>query len=105
MFDLELLKTQLVPKYKDVGEYKFYRFLLLHALNKLVLIEKGTYEGVFPNLEYLSYYDKLIILYRREGDPIYLEIGKLCRKAAHKVYRIMLRKNMIEPDRKFLNLV
>lgn len=105
MFDADPLKTQFVPKYKEIGEYGFYRFLLMYALDKLVMVEKGTFTGTLPNLEYLTYHDRFIILYRREGDPIYLEMAKLFRKVAHKVYRIMLKKNMVSSDKKFLNLV
>lgn len=92
-------------KYKELGAYRFYRFLMVHALNKLVLIDKNEYKSVLPNLELIEYHDKFIILYRREGDEIYLEIAKLFRKVAHKIYRIMLKKNMTPPNRKFLTLV
>lgn len=101
----DVLKQEFVPKYLANGEPKFYRFLLTYALNKLVLIEKGTYKGQLPDLEFLDYYDRFIILYRREGDEIYLQIAKVLRKAAHKIYRIMLKKNMTTTNVKFLNLV
>lgn len=105
MLDTDVL-NQFVLKYKEIGEGRFYRFLLLQALNTLVSIKKGTHKGSLPNLEFLNYYDRFIILYRREGDPAQLEVARLFRKVAHKIYRIMLKKNMIPaPDRKFLNLV
>lgn len=99
------LKQEYVPKYMANGDQKFYRFLLLLALNKLVLIDKGMYKGTPPNLEYLDYHDLFIILYRREGDEVYLRIAKMLRKAAHKIYRIMLKKGMTAPNAKFLSLV
>ena len=102
---VDVLKQEFVPKYLAEGELKFYRFLLLYALNKLVAIEKGSYKGEAPNLEFLEYYDRFIILYRREGDEIYLQISRLLRKAAHKIYRVMLKKKMTEINPKFLNLV
>jgi hypothetical protein len=105
MSDAEILKSQFVSKYKELGAYKFYRFLMVYSLNKLVLIEKDEYKGILPNLEFIEYHDKFIILYRREGDETYLEIAKLFRKIAHKVYRIMLKKNMTPPSKKFLTLV
>lgn len=105
MSDVDALKSQFMPKYLEVGEYKFYQFLINYALNKLVLIDKNVYKGISPNLEFLEYYDRFIILYRREGDFSYLEVAKLFRKAAHKIYRIMLKKNMTQPNIKFLNLV
>jgi hypothetical protein len=99
------LKEEYVPKYSTDGEQKFYRYLLVSALNKLVLIDKGMYKGTTPELEFLDYYDRFIILYRREGDEVYLRIAKMLRKAAHKIYRIMLKKKMTAPNAKFLNLV
>lgn len=99
------LKQKYVPMYLDGGEQKFYRFLLVYAINKLILIEKGLYKSIDPNLEFLDYHDRFMILYRREGDDVYLRIAKMLRKAAHKIYRIMLKKNMTAPNAKFLNLV
>lgn len=99
------LKQEYVPKYSAGGERKFYRYLLLLALNKLIMLDKGIYRGVTPELEYLQHYDQFIILYRREGEEAYLHIARLLRKAAHKIYRIMLKKKMTAPNTKFLNLV
>jgi len=101
----EALKKQFVPKYLATGELKFYRFLLLYALNKLIHIEKGSFKGKTPELEFLDYYDQFIFLYRREGEEVYLDLARVFRKAAHKVYRVMLKKNMTERNVKFLNLV
>ena len=105
MSDMDVLKSNFVEKYKELGSYKFYRFLMVYSLNKLILIEKNEYKGVLPNLEFIDYHDRFIILYRREGDDIYLEIAKIFRKVAHKIYRIMLKKNMTPPSKKFLTLV
>lgn len=102
---MESLKQAYVPKYQAGGEQKFYRFLLLLALNKLILIEKGLCKEISPDLEFLDYHDRFIILYRREGDDVYLQVAKLFRRAAHKIYRIMLKKDMTVPNAKFLNLV
>lgn len=99
------LKEEYVPKFISNGEDKFYRSLLFIAINKLVLIDRGMYKGIMPHLEYLDYYDRFICLHRREGDEIYLKIARMLRKAAHKIYRIMLKKNMTISSTKFLNLV
>jgi len=99
------LKQEYVTKYLAGGDDKFYRTILVLALKKLVLIDNGTYKGASPHLEYLGYYDQFIILYRREGDEVYLRIAKMLRKVAHKIYRIMLKKKMTAPDTRFLNLV
>jgi hypothetical protein len=95
----------IVPKFIASGEFKFYRSILFIALQKLILIEKESYRGLPPHLEYMEYHDQFILLYRREGDEIYLNIAKMLRKAAHKIYRIMLKKKMTPPHPKFLTLV
>lgn len=101
----ESLKKEFIPKYVNNGKDKFYRFLIIYAVNKLIFIEKGTYKGISPEIELLEYYEQFIILYRREGEDICLEIAKLFRKAAHKIYRTMLKKNMVQQNIKFLNMV
>ena len=103
--DTDLLKKEFVSKYLANGEQKFHRFLLISAINKLVLIEKDQYKGISPELELLEFHDQFIILYRREGDETYLKLAKCFRKAGHKIYRIMLKKDIIDKNAKFLNLV
>lgn len=99
------LKDDYVYKFNNDGEKKFYRSLLFLALNKLVLIENGMYRGISPHIEYLDYCDKFIFVYRREGDEVFLQIAKILRKASHRIYRIMLKKNMATYNVKFLNSV
>lgn len=101
----DVLKKEFVSKYLTIGEDRFYRFILVFAINKLISIENKSYKGMSPDLEFLDYHDRFIILYRREGDETYLNIAKIFRKAAHKTYRTMLKKNMTEHNAKFLNLV
>lgn len=95
----------LYDKYISVGEQKFYRNMLVYYLNKLMLIEKNEYKGISPEIELLEYYDYFVILYRRQGEDNILQLAKLIRKMAHKIYRIMLSKNLTERNSKFLNLV
>ena len=102
---VEALKKEFVPKYMAVGELKFYRFLIIYALNKLISIEKEEFKGTSPEIELIAYYDQFMILYRREGELIYLDMARVFRRAAHKMYRTMLKKNMTEKNLKFLNLV
>ena len=102
---VDVLKQTFIPKYLATGEQKFYRFLLIYALNKLIAIERGVYTGEVPNVEFLNYHDRFIILYRREGEEVYLQVARIFRKAAHKIYRVMLKKKMTEINPKFLNLV
>lgn len=101
----DTLKQEYIPKYSVDGEQKFYRYLLLLGLNKLIMIEKGLYKGITPEIEFLEHYNRFIILYRREGDEDYLRIARLLRRAAHKIYRIMLKKKMTKINLNFLNLV
>jgi hypothetical protein len=101
----DALTQEYLPKYLAGGEQKFYRYLLLLALNKLIMIDKGIYKGVTPELEFLEYQNRFIILYRREGEGAYLQMARLFRRAGHKVYRIMLKKNMTKRNNIFLNLV
>jgi hypothetical protein len=102
---IETLKTEFVPKYKASGDEKFYKFLLMYALNKLVYIEKGSYKGISPELELLDYHDQFLVLYRREGEQVYLDLAYVFRRAAHKVYRVLLKKKMTNKSNKFLQLV
>ena len=98
------LKQEYILKYLN-NQDKFYRDLLVAAFAKLVLISQDNYRGTTPELEYLEDYNQFIILYRREGDEGYLEIAKIFRKVAHRVYRIMLKKGMTSRNTKFLNSV
>ena len=101
----EALKKEFVPKYLASGEVKFNQFLLFYALNKLVSIENGDFKGISPELEFMNYYDRFLILYRREGESIYLDLSRVFRKIAHKIYRTLLKKKITERNSKFLNLV
>jgi hypothetical protein len=102
---VDTLKKEFVPKYLSGGEEKFYNFLLFYSVNKLMKMQKKEYSGISPNLELLEYYNQFIILYRREGNDLYLQMAKVFRKAAHKIYRLMLKRNLTPKNIKFLNLV
>lgn len=108
----EEAKKLFVTKFSSFGNEKFYKFLLNYAVNKIIVNEEAKKEnpkvqptGLSPEAELMDYYDRFLLLYRRENDLIYLEIARLFRKAGHKIYRIMLKKNMIQRDGRFLNLV
>lgn len=103
--NLDALKKEFLTKYKSEGNEKFYRFLLVYSVQKMIVLEKKEHPILPPNLELLEYYDQFIILYRREGEEIYLDIAKVFRKVAHKIYRVMLKKNLTPKNSKFLNLV
>lgn len=101
----EIFKKEIITKYTLEGDNKFYKSLLIMSLNKLVLINQNSYKGILPHLELLTYHDQLVVLYRREGKEIYLQAAKIFRRAAHKIYRIMLKKKMSQFNHKFLNVV
>lgn len=101
----EGLKNEYLSKYKTNGEEKFYRFLLLMSLNDIIMMQKGMYRGTSPEIKLMNCYEEFFFVYRREGDDVYLSLAKCFRKAAHKIYRIMLKKNMTVRNAKFLNLV
>ena len=103
---IELLKQEFVPKYLESRESnKFYRFLLFYAINKMVLIDQGFTKCITPDVAFLECYDQFIIMYRREGLEYYLDMARAFRKAAHKIYRVMLKKKLTTYNTKFLNLV
>lgn len=102
---VDIAKTDFVSKYDSLGEQKFYKFLLCDAINKLIKIRDGEYKGYSPELEFLESAEKFLILYRRDDKEAYLSISKSFRKAAHKIYRMMLKKQMTPRNAKFLNLV
>lgn len=101
----EALKNEFLPKYQSLGDDKFYKFLLAYAVSKLANIKNGTYKRITPDLELLEYHNYFLILYRKEGKSIYLNLAKLFRKASHRIYRLMLRQKLTERNLKFLNLV
>lgn len=99
-----------VNKYSSIGEDKFYKFLINYALSRTVELStkdnKSKSSKIHnPALELMDYYDMLLKLYRREGDNIYLDLSRQFRKAAHKIYRISLKKGLMEKNNKFLNIV
>lgn len=103
---VELLKQEFVSKYLETGEPdRFYRYLLFYAINKMVLIERGFVKGITPDVAFLECYDQFLILYRRENEEHYLRMARAFRKAAHKIYRTLLRKKMVSYNSRFLNLV
>ncbi len=108
----EEAKKIFINKFESFGNEKFYEFLLNYAKNKMTANEdiknknpKAEPVGTSPEIELLDYYSKFLILYRRENIETYLNIAKVFRKAAQKVYNILLKKQIIEKSSKFLNLV
>jgi hypothetical protein len=99
------IKKLFINKYATVGEEKFYKFLITYALNRIVEPVEKDKNSLNPALELMDYYDMFLKLYRREGDEIYLELSHQFRKAGHRIYRIMLKKGLVEKNNKFLQLI
>jgi hypothetical protein len=107
----KLFKT----KYESFGCDKFYQFLLNYASNKVAEKEevskkpkakmKDDANKISPEIELMDYSDRFLDLFRGEGEITYLDIARLFRRAGHKVYRIMLKKNMVKKNSRFLNVV
>lgn len=103
--NLDVLKKEFLPRYLKLGDEKFHNFLIFHGISILVKIQNNEYKGLSPDLQYLEYYSQFLVLYRREGNASYLVMAKNFRKAAHKLYRVMLKKKLTPINLKFLNLV
>lgn len=91
-----------VSKYISVGPNKFYDFIVSYSKSR---IETDLKSGISPEKELLQYYDKFLLLFRKNGDNVHIEIASLFRKAAHCVYREMLVKGLTKRNDKFLNVV
>lgn len=103
---LSNFKREFVVKFTEVGQEKFYRFLLSSAILKLsIQLESKDKNERFPDQELLEYYDKFLVFYRRENEEIYLNIARQCRRAAHKIHRELRRQNIAEKNSKFLYAV
>jgi hypothetical protein len=101
----DFLKKEFLTKYTSLGTDKFYKSLLAYSVKKMVVVQKENNGPILTHVELLDYSDQFIILYRREGDVNCLEISKIFRKIAHKLYRILLKNSLTNKNDKFLNLV
>jgi len=99
----ESLKKEFIPKFIEKGETEFYKLLIAYSLNKMSLKESKNF--ISPEIELLDYHNAFMSLYRKEGDDNFLKIAKVFRKAAHKIYRVLLKNSIINKSNKFLNLV
>lgn len=106
----EEAKKIFVSKYESFGADKFYTFLINYAENKIatdknIKKEDKKIKVISPEIEFMDYGNEFVSFYRSENKTVYLDIAKLFRKAAHSVYRRMLKENIIEKNDKFLNVV
>lgn len=103
--DVRHVEKELIPKYISIGKEKFYNSLILISIEKVISIGKKEYTGTSPEIELLEFSKKLISMYRKNGNVIYLELSCVFRKASHKIYRLLLNKGLINKNNKFLNVV
>lgn len=81
------------------GEEKVYR----HALgNGAINIDKQP----FPEITILNQSEAFFSLYRQTGNDSYFAIGKALRRAAHKLYRQLIKSYEDYPvNRRFLSII
>ena len=83
----------------NVGETKFYT----HILGTGVLSRKHF---EYPECMMLEQSEAFFALFRTTGNSNYFTIGKILRRAAHKLYRDSRRNNPEYPkNKKFLDLI
>jgi hypothetical protein len=67
---------------------------------------KGITPGANPDLDMLLVSESFFALYRGSGEEGYFELGKVFRRAAHTVYRRLLKLNENKKtSEKFLHMV
>jgi len=92
-----------ISKYNSLGEKKFYKLLISFSKEKLE--NQSNKENQNPELELLEHHNKLMSLFRRTGNEDAILVAKCFRKAAHEIYRYMLKIKKIKINKKFLNQV
>jgi len=97
-------KKLFIAKYSSFGDDKFYKFLLNYAVAKIANADSEA-SFLSPEVELMDYHDRFLILYRRENDQAYLDIARVFRKAAHRIYRLQIKKNPTNRNGRFLNVV
>jgi hypothetical protein len=84
---------------KDVGEAKFFSHVVVTGV-----LARTHFE--YPENMMLDQAEAFFILYRTTGNRSYFTIGRLLRRAAHKIYRDSKRKNPDYPvNKRFLDSV
>ncbi len=82
----------------EKGSTDFYRHIIGSAI-----INIGQFDT--PEEYYLNQSEAFVILYRQTGNGNYLDISRILRRAAHRLYRQYMRMHMREKNDRFLNLV
>jgi hypothetical protein len=99
----EDIRNIFLAKYAKAGNEQFFNFLVEYATTRVDNVHE--IKGATPELELMNYYDQFLEMYREDGEPIYLEMAKVFRRAGHKIYLLMVKREMIRKSEKFLNIV
>lgn len=92
-------RTKYLEALKKYNEEGLYRHAIGQGLMALA-------ENPDADLAILDYADAFFILHRRTGEEDYFRIAKALRRAAHVLYRELLRQNKNrKPSDRFLNVV
>lgn len=98
------IMLSLVKEFLTNGESKLYNNLLSQSVKQIILlINEGR--KTYPDKTLLAMSNKFLNQYRASGDDSYLKISKILRRAAHKIYRVLLKKKLVGKNNDFLNLV
>ena len=82
------------------GSDKFYSKILYFGMTEISVQKNYFVADVLLTLS-----KAFLASYRRENDEDLLEISKIIRKAAHKLYRVLLKMELTSINAKFLNKV
>jgi hypothetical protein len=100
---LKIPNDDVVEKYANLLKTSGENGIFRHAVAEAVIRSIHT---VNPELEILDAAESFFTLYRRTGEENYFTIGRVLRRAAHKVYREFLRMNNKKTiNMRFLNMV
>ena len=84
---------------KDVGEAKFFSHVVVTGV-----LSRSHFE--FPENMMLDQSEAFFILFRTTGNQNYFIIGRLLRRAAHKIYRDSRKRSFEYPiNKRFLDIV
>lgn len=99
---LSVLNEEIIEKYIDLlkikGENGVFRRAVASGIMRFA-------SNPSPELEILDISDAFFSLYRRTGENDYFLLGRSLRRAAHKVYRFLLKSKNKPINMRFLNIV
>lgn len=101
----DVTKNAIINDYLKKGGDALYKKLIISSVKKIAILIGESEKKTFPEVEMLNISNIFLGFYRSEGEDHYLEISKIYRKVAHKIYRVLLKKNLISKNNNFLNLV